>query len=120
MRVCRKSGETKMAGNMVEGVFASLRAAEHARSSLLDNGIAEARISLSGELTADDVAAEAPGQTYSNQPGHPAGAGLAHGHADAAHAGACVLCVDVDAGGDRNSVERIMRDCGAQQTLLRH
>ena len=109
-----------MTRNMVEGIFGSRGAAEQAKLKLLGNGIAETCICLSTELTADDVAAEAPGQTYSNQPGKPAGAGLADAHADAAHAGACVLCVDLGRGGDRNSVELIMRDCGAKQTILRH
>lgn len=109
-----------MARNVVEGVFGSLGAAEQAKLRLVDAGIAEACISLSVALTADDVAAEAPGQSYSNQPGQPAGAGLADAHADAAHAGACVLCVDLGPRSDRNSVELILRDCGAQQTLLRY
>ena len=107
-----------MARNMVEGVFASMGAAEQAKLRLVGAGIAETCICLSAELTSDDVAAEAPGQTYSNQPGKPAGDGLADAHADAAHAGTCVLCVDFGARGDYTSVESIMRDCGAQRTLL--
>ena len=109
-----------MAQNLMEGVFASREAAEQARLRLVGTGIAETCICLSVEMTADDVAAEAPGQTCSNQPGKPAGAGLTDAHADAAHCGACVLCVDLGSRGDRNSVESIMRDCGAQQTILRH
>ena len=109
-----------MMRNMVEGVFGSLGAAEQAKLRLVNAGIAETNISLSAELTADDIAAEAPGQTYSNQPGKPAGAGLADAHADAAHSGACVLCVDLGSDDDHNSVELIMRDCGAKQTIRRY
>lgn len=108
-----------MTRTMVEGIFGSRRAAEQAKLRLVSTGIAETCICLSSELTADDVAAEAPGQTSSNPPGQPAGAGLGDAHADAAHAGACVLCVDLGRGGDRNSVQGILRECGAQQTILR-
>lgn len=109
-----------MTSHMVAGVFTSVGAAEQAKLKLVDAGIAETCISLSAEMTGDDVAAEAPGQTYSNQPGKPAGAGLDDAHADAAHAGSCVLCVDLGSRGERSSVEQIMRRCGAQQTMLRH
>src|SRR5688500_861716 len=53
----------------VVGVFDSVSAAEDARATLLEAGVPEKRIALSGGLTDDALAAEAPGQSFENQPG---------------------------------------------------
>lgn len=53
------------------GVFGSPAAAERARGVLLEAGVSENRIALSATLTDDGIGAEAPGQSFGNQPGPP-------------------------------------------------
>lgn len=52
----------------VVGVFDDAQAAAHAREELVRCGIPEHAIALSADMTSDDVAAEAGGQMYENQP----------------------------------------------------
>lgn len=106
--------------NLVTGAFATTSDADRARSLLLAAGIPEKCIALSADLSADDVAAECPGQSYANQPGQTAGGEVAEGEADTAHVGACVLRVDLEPKMDRDSVELILRQCGAQRPFREH
>jgi hypothetical protein len=109
-----------MAHNIVAGVFASLDAAERARGRLIEAGVSESCIALSADLSTDDIAAEYPGQCFTNQPGQSSEEDFAEPYADAAHAGGCVVRVDLGAKQDGAPVEVLMRDCGAQQTTWRH
>lgn len=102
-----------MGHRLMMSVFGSVEAAQQARQSLLAAGIADERIALSTDLTADAIAAEYPGQSYCNQPGQPEEYEQDHG-CDAAHAGACVLRVDVGSTASESAVEQIMRRCGAR------
>lgn len=98
---------------VVAGVFASPDEAQQAKSRLLQAGVAENRIAISTDLAADGVAAEFPGQTYSNQPGQGPGEELPD-IADMAHVGACVLRVELASNTDRRSMELILRQSGAR------
>ena len=52
----------------VIGIFGSPAAAEQARGVLLEAGVPENRVALSATLTDDGIGAEAPGQSFGNQP----------------------------------------------------
>jgi len=106
--------------NVVTAVFPLLVDAEQAKLRLVDAGVAEDRIALSADLTADGVAAEFPGQSYTNQPGQAPGDAFPGACADSASVGACVLCVDLGADDDRGRIERILRECGARQPASDH
>ena len=102
-----------MPSNVVIGAFASPPDADRAKSRLVEAGIPENRIALSTDLAADALAAECPGQSYTNQPGQPASEDFAD--ADTADVGGCVLRVDLETNASRGVVELIMRECGARQ-----
>lgn len=104
---------------VMTGVFASAGEAQQARSRLLEAGITENRIAISTDLTADGVAAEFPGQTYSNQPGQGPGEELPD-VADMAHIGACVLTVELASNTDRKATELILRQAGARIVPSEH
>jgi hypothetical protein len=104
-----------MAHRLMMSVFASVDAAQRARDGLLAAGIPDECIALSTDLTADDIAAEFPGQSFCNQPGRPDDTEPDH-LCDAAHAGACVLRVDVATVSDGRPLEEIVRRCGARDT----
>ncbi|MDT3669662.1 MAG: hypothetical protein ROZ37_04930 [Aromatoleum sp.] len=104
-----------MARNQViTGVFSSTGEAEHARQRLVEAGVAENRIGVSTDLTADGIAAECPGQSYSNQPGQDSQGIDVDPSSDAVHGGTCVVSVDLGGSADSGRVEQIMRQCGAQ------
>lgn len=105
---------------IVTGVFAGPREADEARVRLVAAGVPEHRIALSSDLSADGLAAEYPGQTYSNQPGQQAGEDCDDAFADTAHVGGCVVCVDLDANTPREPVERILRECGGRRPVAEH
>jgi len=52
---------------LLAGTFANPADAAHARKALVDSGIPADRLFLSALLTADGIAAEAPGQSFENQ-----------------------------------------------------
>jgi len=106
--------------NVVTGVFARAGDADQAKLRLVEAGVPEDCIALSTDLSADGVAAEFPGQSYSNQPGQASGEDFLDAGADTAHVGACVLRVDLGSNADRGSVELIMRQCGARQPTSEH
>jgi hypothetical protein len=102
----------------VVGVFHSVNAAEEAKSALLREGVPEARIALSAGLTDDPIAAEAPGQSFENQPGQPPGRDLAR-YGEAVRSGGCVLSVFARSDEERHYVERLLRDRGAYRSGVR-
>ena len=104
-----------MAHKLMVAVFGSVDAADQAKAHLLEAGVADDRIALSMDLTADGIAAEYPGQSYSNQPGQTPGSEPEH-CSDAAHAGTCVLRVDVGSIAEGEPLEAIVRRCGARDT----
>lgn len=108
--------------HVVTGIFRSPGEADLARRRLLDAGVPGDCIELSADLTADGVAAENPGQTYSNQPGQgdaPDGV-VIDACSDAFHEGSCVVSVDVGGKVSERSVQDILRDCGAHQRVSTH
>jgi hypothetical protein len=102
----------------VVGIFDSLPAAEAARGTLLQAGIPEARIALSAELTADGVAAEAPGQSFENQPGQGADRKQAQ-YGEAVRSGGCVVSVFIRSEEEKQYVEGLLRAKRACRTTIR-
>jgi hypothetical protein len=109
----------------VSGVFDSVQAAEEARRVLVDAGVPQRRTAVSSHLTADGIAAEAPGQSFENQPGQGAGHAVLEGSrekraarfGEAVRSGACVLSVHARSDEERLMVEELMRRQGAYRTL---
>lgn len=58
-----------MARSQVVGVYGSVARARVVQEALITEGTPEDQVSISVDLTADGIAAEAPGQAYVNQPG---------------------------------------------------
>jgi hypothetical protein len=99
---------TILGASTVIGVFASPAAAEDARGALLRAGVPESRIALSAGLTEDGIAAEAPGQSYENQPGQPAGDPKTARYGEAVRTGACVVSVFARSEEERQYVEELL------------
>lgn len=106
--------------HVITGVFTSTGEAEHARQQLVEAGVPENCIGLSTDLTVDGIAAECPGQSYSNQPGQESQGIDVDPCSDAVHGGTCVVSVDLSGNADSGRVEQIMRQCGAQQRTSVH
>ena len=110
---------------LVSAVFDSVQRAEDAKRVLLEAGVPPGRIAVSSNLTADGIAAEAPGQSFENQPGQGAGdAVLAESQGkraarfgEAARSGACVLSVRALSEEERLMAEGLLRHSGAHRTL---
>jgi len=107
-----------MAQPPVIGVFNSVGAAEEARAALLRSGLAPHSVTLSVDLTADSVAAEAPGQSFANQPGQPAGDSACADYGEKIRTGACTVSVEPGAA-SRVAVEKILQASGAHITTQR-
>jgi hypothetical protein len=87
------------------------RAAETAKMI----GIPDELLTVSAPLTTDGIAAEAPGQSYGNQPGQPDSKSRPEGsYADAVRAGGCVVTVKIVAGSDVGLVRDVLRKGGAR------
>jgi hypothetical protein len=99
---------TVLGAHTIVGVFASPLAAEEARAVLLRAGVAEHRIALSAGLTEDGIAAEAPGQSYENQPGQPAWDSAMAPYGEAVRSGACVMSVFARSEEERQYVEKLL------------
>ncbi len=101
------------------GIFESVGAAEKAKVELLKSGIREERIALTANLTDDDIASEAPGQSYEHQT--YAGSDRADTHraryGEAVRTGACVLSVATSSGGDCRQLQSLMKRVGARVTM---
>lgn len=102
----------------VVGVFDSVSAAEDARATLLQAGVSEKRIALSGGLTDDPLAAEAPGQSFENQPGQGQERKTAQ-YGEAVRSGGCVVSVFARSDEESHYVERLMREKRAYHTGIR-
>lgn len=100
---------------LVRRVFESLPAAERAREAMVAAGIPGAHIAVSRPSTEDDIAGEAPGQSYENQPGQATdGASREEARFGAKVRGkACVLTVASDSAEERRKAEAVLRRCGA-------
>lgn len=102
----------------VVGVFDSVSAAEDARATLLQAGVPEKRIALSGGLTDDPLAAEAPGQSFENQPGQEHEKKTAQ-YGEAVRSGGCVVSVFARSDEESHYVECLMREKRAYRTGIR-
>jgi hypothetical protein len=110
---------------LVSAVFDSVQRAEEAKRVLLEAGLPPGRIAVSSHLTADGIAAEAPGQSFENQPGQGAGEALLEESrekwearfGEATRSGACVLSVRAISEEERLMAEALLRRTGAYRTL---
>jgi hypothetical protein len=102
----------------VVGVFDSVSAAEDAKAVLLQAGLPESRVAISGSLTDDAIAAEAPGQSFENQPGQAHDKKSAQ-YGEAVRSGGCVLSVFARSDEESHYVERLMREKRAYRTGIR-
>ncbi|WP_156822013.1 hypothetical protein [Azoarcus sp. KH32C] len=97
------------------GAFPTPADADRAKLRLVQAGVSETSIALSTDLAADALAAECPGQSYTNQPGQSPSETFTTSDADTAHVGGCVLRVELAPTENRAVVEMIMRESGARQ-----
>lgn len=110
-----------MASPTVVGIFDSPGDAEKVKDELLEAGVAAHRIMVSRLLAEDDIAAEAPGQSYENQ--HPADESLVgrlpapEPFAEAVRGGACVVAVVARSHLDKKQIAELMRRYGARDTV---
>lgn len=102
----------------VVGVFDSVSAAEDAKDVLLHAGVPEIRIAVSAPLTEDAIAAEAPGQSFENQPGQGHEKKTAE-YGEAVRSGGCVVSVFARSDEESHYVERLMREKRAFRTGIR-
>jgi hypothetical protein len=93
----------------VIGVFGDPRAAAHARAVLVRAGVPGKRIEVSRLLTGDGIAAEAPGQSFENQPGQPALGRARARIGEAMRSGTCVVSVLARSDEERYFVEAVLR-----------
>lgn len=105
----------------IEGAFDAMDTARRARQLLLDAGVPSGDLSLSAPVTADPIAAEAPGESFENQPGQPDDGGPAEAleHAMSRHdedvrAAVCVLSVETDASVESGALADVIRRAGAR------
>ena len=103
----------------VIGVFGSPAAAEQARGVLLEAGVPEIRIALSAILTDDGIGAEAPGQSFENQPGQPPADSKVARYGEAIRTGACVLSVFTCSEEEKQYVEQLLLRNRAHHTVIR-
>ena len=76
-------------------------------------------MALSALLTDDGIAAEAPGQSYENQPGQPSSDSELARYGEAVRAGACVLSVFTRSEEEERYVEQLLLRNGAHHTAIR-
>lgn len=107
-----------MASETMVGVFASVGAAERAKAALVDYGVQNSRIAISINLTEDAIAAEAPGQSYENQPSATADVAQSR-YNEAVRTGGCILSVHSASSDERKRIGDIMRRTGARIALER-
>lgn len=100
----------------VVGVFRDPRAAERALEELCDAGIDRARVRLSRLPTEDGIAAEAPGQSFENQPGQRESESAQAPYAEAFRSGGSALSVSCDSAEDREWLGELLLRCGSSGT----
>ena len=108
-----------MANPTIVGVFDSLKAAENARTVLVKGGIPGERIAVSRSSTEDDIAAEAPGQHYHNQPGQSADDWHWSRYGEFLRVGTTVVSVELPSRREKMYVEDLLRRSGARETAQR-
>ncbi|MGE5523102.1 MAG: hypothetical protein ACM3SS_05250 [Rhodospirillaceae bacterium] len=110
-----------MASHQVIGIFSSSARARLAQEALILEGMPEDCVAISIDLTADGIAAEAPGQSYVNQPGQASGGWFGSratgeaarnsrraGLADTAQRGACVVTAEARSFAEAERIRDIM------------
>jgi hypothetical protein len=113
-----------MGSETIAGIFDSVGSAEQARRILLEAGVPGHRIAVSSDLTADGIAAEAPGQSFENQPGQRSGYTVVEGSrerraarfGEAVRSGVCVVSVHARSDEEKLMAEALMRRNGAHRT----
>jgi hypothetical protein len=96
------------------GIFASRSGAQAAKAKLVAAGVPSERIALSARMTADGIAAEAPGESYVNQRRRDSEADVeAARYGDLVRSGACVVSVLVQSDEERSRLEALMQRLGA-------
>lgn len=110
-----------MARRMLVGVFDSVGAAERAKARLTAYGVPAESIAVSGNLTEDGIAAEAPGQSYEHQSfrGSDGPDSDWARYNTAVRTGACLLSVSSESGFDRRRLAEVLLEQGARVTLER-
>jgi hypothetical protein len=103
--------------DIVTGIFGNPEDAQKAKDALVRNGVAPQRITISGTLTGDDIAAEAPGQSYDNQPGQPESETAWSRYAEAIRTGTCIVSVAAVAVDEQPRIETLLRRSGARGTV---
>lgn len=110
-----------MAFRHVIGVYGSMARARLAQEALIVEGMPEAQVAISVDLTEDGIAAEAPGQSYENQPSDRAagGGGWAGSlrteerreaqYGDAARRGVCVVTAEARTSSEADWIREIMQ-----------
>jgi len=116
---CTGLGMGVLGAQTVVGVFGSPAAAEQARFVLLDAGVPENRIALSATLTDDGIGAEAPGQSFENQPGQPRADSEVARYGEAVRTGGCVLSVFTRSEEEKQYVEQLLLRNRAHHTVIR-
>jgi hypothetical protein len=107
-----------MATNRLTGIFGTREAAERARDALLGEGIARERIAISVPETGDGIAAEAPGQSYENQPGEGEEAARRGRFGSAVRSAVCALTVDgASSEAERGRIGAILARSGARDVM---
>lgn len=109
---------TVLGTRTVVGIFGSVPAAEDAKAMLLQAGVPENRIAVSAALTEDAIAAEAPGQSFENQPGQRHEKKTAE-YGEAVRSGGCVVSVFARSDEESQYVEQLMRHKRAYRTGIR-
>ena len=99
----------------ITAIFDTVRAAQEARDALVREGLDADSIALSVSQTSDGVAAEAPGQSYENQPGQSERESAAARYGTAVRSGTCALTVD--AAGNAARLAQILTAQGARQVV---
>lgn len=110
-----------MATHQVIGIYSSSARARLAQEALILEGLPEDRVAISIDLTADEIAAEAPGQSYVNQPGEPQGGWFGSratgqamrnprhaGFSDAVQRGTCVVTAEARSRAEAERARDIM------------
>lgn len=96
------------------GIFASRSGAQAAKAKLVAAGVPSERIALSATLTADGIAAEAPGEAYVNQRSGDSAADLEDArYGETVRSGACVVSVLVQSREERSRLEALLQKLGA-------
>jgi hypothetical protein len=120
-----------MASADVVGLYDSEGTARASAAALKAQGLAEGRVAVSASLTADPTAAEAPGQSYENQPGERESGpwtrvepelddvtdeeGRSARYAEALRGSSATVRVQAASGDEARRLAKLMRGTGARE-----